>query len=38
MDVVVDIKNVSIAGGQHRKVAFVESVSDEAYLKVIFED
>ena len=34
----VNINNLNIADGQHRKVAFVESVSDEAYLKVIFED
>lgn len=34
----VNINNLNIADGQHRKVAFVESTSDEAYLKVLFED
>ena len=34
----VNINNLNITDGQHRKVAFVESDSNEAYLRVIFED
>ena len=36
--ITVDINNLKIVDGQHRRAAFVESNSDEAYLQVIFED
>ena len=36
--ITVDINNLKIVDGQHRRAAFVESDSDEAYLKVLFED
>lgn len=36
--ITVDINNLKIVDGQHRRAAFVESDSNEAYLQVIFED
>lgn len=36
--ITVDINNLKIIDGQHRRAAFVESDSNEAYLQVIFED
>lgn len=34
----VDINNLKIADGQHRDVAFIQSVSGEAYIRVLYED